>query len=371
MRGRTVRISGFLLILLSIFLADWAHGEESDLTEDSSFLQVTIDGKTVRLEGLVVRRADAKGRLPIALIAHGKFPTQGRMLDTHASFYLRQARDLARRGWLAVVVIRRGFGASDGPSPVTLSCASKSLTERFSADADELEATVNVIAERADADASRIIAIGVSAGGAAVTAWSARNPEGLVGVVNISGGLRFPNRCPKEDELVSAFKAYGAKSRVPSLWVYAKNDSLFPPALVSRMHAAFLQGRGDVKLVMLEPGRLDGHLIFASAAGRLKWLHQMDAFLRYRKLPTWTQEDVNALMQKLRAKEASRGFVENFIAAPSEKALARQKAGTYMYVSFGAKTLADSRKSALEHCESKSKPCEILMENDRWSGPAP
>jgi dienelactone hydrolase len=359
-----------LLILLSLVFADWAYGQESDLTEDTSFLRVTIDGKTVRLEGLVVKRTDATGRLPIALIAHGKSSTQGRMLDTRASFYLRQARDLARRGWLAVVVIRRGFGGSDGPSPVPLSCASKSLIERFSADADDLEATINLIAQRPDADASRVIAIGVSAGGAAVTAWSARNPEGLVGVVNVSGGLRFPDRCPKENELVSAFKAFGAKTRVPSLWVYAKNDSLFHPDLVRRMHAAFLQGGGDVKLVMLEPDRGDGHFIFSRASGRLKWLHQMDAFLRYHKLPTWSQEDVNALMQKLAAKEGSRGFVENYMAAPSERALARQKSGSYMYASFSARTLGDARKSALEHCERKMKPCEILMENDRWRGQA-
>ena len=42
----------------------------------------------------------------------------------------------------------------------------------------------------------------------------------------MSGGLRFPT-CPKEDALVAAFKDYGAKSRVPNLWIYAKNDSFF------------------------------------------------------------------------------------------------------------------------------------------------
>ena len=84
---------------------------QGDLVEDPSPLRVVIRGKPVRLEALTVRRADAAGRLPIALIAHGKPNTQGRMSDQHARDYLMQARDLARRGWLAVIVMRRGFGA--------------------------------------------------------------------------------------------------------------------------------------------------------------------------------------------------------------------------------------------------------------------
>lgn len=363
-----MRISRCILALALLFSAGAACAQ-NDLVEDSSFLRVTIGGRVVRLEALTVKRADATGKLPIALIAHGKPTTQGRMLDDHASDYARQARDLARRGWLAVAVMRRGFGASDGPAPMPLSCASPSLLDRFAADADDLEAALETIGKRPDADPARMIAIGVSAGGAAVTALSARNPKGLAAVINISGGLRFPS-CPKEDALVAAFKAYGAKSRIPSLWVYAKNDSFFGPALVERMQAAFLDGGGDVKLVMLEPDeRADGHFIFGLSFGRFKWLPQMDAFLRFHKLPTWTREDVNALMRKLNAKEPSRGFLENYVAGPSERALARQKTGTYLTETHGSRTLEDARKTALESCERRGQPCEILMENDRWRGP--
>src|SRR5262249_11755398 len=155
-------------------------------------------------EALIIKRAAAAGRLPLALIAHGKPTTQGRMSDQHVRDYLMQARDLARRGWLAAIVMRRGFGASDGPQPVPASCASTSLTARFDADADDIGAALAMIAQRPDADPARMIAIGVSAGGAAVTALAARNPTGLRGVVNVSGGLRFES-CPKEDVLVAAF----------------------------------------------------------------------------------------------------------------------------------------------------------------------
>ena len=358
-----------LILSLGLLCHAGAAWAQTDVIEEPGFLRVTIGGRVVRLEAVTIKRTDASGKLPIALIAHGKPTTQGRMLDERATDYTRQARDLARRGWLAVVVMRRGFGGSDGPAAVALSCTSTSLTERFAADADDLEAALATIGKRPDADASRIIAIGVSAGGAAVTALSARNPQGLVGVINVSGGLRFQS-CPKEDVLVAAFKAYGQKSRVPSLWIYARNDSFFGPTLVERMQAAFLDGGGDVKLVMLDADeKTDGHFIFGLAAGRFKWLPQMDAFLRFHKLPTWTRDDVDRLMKQLNAKEPSRGFLENYVSAPSERALARQKSGTYMGEGHGTKSLEDARKLALEICEKRSQPCEIVMENDRWIGP--
>jgi dienelactone hydrolase len=251
---------------------------------------------------------------------------------------------------------------------VPLSCASKSLTERFDADADDIQAALATIAQRADADPARAIAIGVSAGGAAVTALSARNPAGLLGTVNVSGGLKF-EACPKEDLLLAAFRGYGARSRVPSLWLYAQNDSFFGPELVDRMRAAFLAGGGDSKLVMFEPEGQDGHGIFSTTRGRLKWLPELDGFLRYLKLPTWTQIDVNALMRKGGLKESQRGFVEQYLAAPSEKAMAREQGGTYVHRAYGSRTIEDARKGAVEFCQRVKPACELIMVNDRWVGP--
>jgi dienelactone hydrolase len=365
---RIPRLILMAAVLLCVGTA--AAQDDSDLVEDPAFLRVTISERTVRLESLIVKRKNAEGKLPVALIAHGKPATDGRMLDDRTINYVRQARDLARRGYLAVVTMRRGFGASDGPAPVSLSCASPSLLGRFASEADDLQATLAAVAKRPDADVTRMIVIGVSAGGAAVAALSARNPPGLLGVINVSGGLRFPN-CPKEDALVAAFKEFGAKSRVPQLWIYAKNDSFFPSELVERMQSAFLDGGGDLKLVMFDADeRYDGHAIFQNSNGRGKWLPQMDAFLRFHKLPTWTRDDVTALLKKLSAKETSRGFVENYLAGPSEKALARQKSGTVMSSSYGTRTTEDARKLATEQCEKRGQPCEVVMVNDRWLGPA-
>jgi len=93
-----------------------------DLIEDHGFLRVNLDGRDMRLEGLIVKRADAQGRLPIALIVHGKPADFGSMDREHTDSVIRQARDLAARGWLAVAAMHRGFGQSDGPYPAGMTC---------------------------------------------------------------------------------------------------------------------------------------------------------------------------------------------------------------------------------------------------------
>ena len=101
--------------------------ETSDeFKRENTFFRVNIRGHVFRLEGSLVKRMDATGQLPIALITHGTPGNSQNRLDTHSEAFLGRARDLARRGWLAAVVIRRGFGSSDGPMPAPASCGSTS-----------------------------------------------------------------------------------------------------------------------------------------------------------------------------------------------------------------------------------------------------
>ena len=367
--ARGCRALAALAGLLAVLFASAAPAKDGEFLEDSGFYRVTIGGRLYRLEALTVRRAEATGRLPIALIAHGKPASPQGMLDDHAVNFTSVARDLASRGWLAVVVIRRGFGQSDGPMPVPVNCRTTSFIPRFSSDADDLEAALAAISARPDADASRVIAIGVSAGGAAVAALAARNPPNLRAVVNVSGGLRMES-CPKDDVLVQAFQELGARSRVPALWIYARNDSYFPPDVVSRMHEAFLGAGGDVKLVMFDAIGADGHAIFSTGAGRYRWLPEMDGFLRFHGLPTWQRRDVDALLKRLDGLERNRSFVEGYLAAPYAKALARKPPDNRMSGGWGYGSIGEARKSALDGC-GKQRPterCSIVMENNDWVG---
>ncbi len=342
-----------------------------EFVAERTFFRTHIDGKSVRLEGLILKRADLTGRLPVALITHGKSASLTDMLESKAADYAGSARDLARRGWLSVVVMRRGFGQSDGPMPVDMTCDTGSFASRFAADADDLQGAMDIIVKRPDADPDRAIAIGVSAGGAAAMAYASRNPKNLRGVINVSGGLAMP-ACPKEDVLVNAFKEFGATSRVPTLWVYAKNDSLFAPAVVERMQSSYLDGGGDVKLVMFDKHGDDGHSLFIDASGRLKWLMEMDGFLRFHELPTARRDSVPELLKLLKLTDNNRAFLETYLAAPTYKAMAQTADGKSHATQFGAQSLEIARKAVLEYCQEQFKatePCRIVMENDTWIGP--
>jgi pimeloyl-ACP methyl ester carboxylesterase len=357
-----------LFSLVMTFLAGCSSAYGEEFVVEPTFLRTTINDRAVRLEALVVKLEATTERLPIAIITHGKPAALSDMLDGSSAALAGPARDLAKRGWLAVVVMRRGFGQSDGPMPQPVSCASTSLVERLNADADDLQAAIDAIGKRPDADPERVIAIGGSAGGAAVVALAARNPKNLRGVINISGGLRLLD-CPKENELVKAYAEYGAVSRIPNLWVYAKNDTFFGPDLLARMHSAFLDGGGDVKLVQFEKIGEDGHTLFLSAAGRLRWLMEMDSFLRFHKLPaTFRGERVSDLMKLLKFDRNQRGFLETYLAAPTYKAMAQSPEGR-VWIQYGAGSSTAVRKSARDGCTARFKtgePCRLVMENDSW-----
>ncbi|MGE3646362.1 MAG: dienelactone hydrolase family protein [Beijerinckiaceae bacterium] len=338
--------------------------QTQELAIEQTYVNARIEGKIYRLEALIVRPEKMQGRLPIALIAHGKPSGEAQMADRGAAIYTPVARDFARRGYLTITVMRRGFGKSDGPSPALSGCAAPSLIPAFDAAADDIAAAIAEIAKRPDADASRIVAIGVSAGGGAVTAWAARNPPGLKAVVNISGGLHFTG-CNKQPQLVEAFASYGKRSKVSSLWLYSENDSLFPPALVNRMQEAYLASGGDVKLLRLGKLKTDGHRLFSTLEGRRLWLGHVDAFLRAGKLPTWDAAYVKTLLQQANLEAKFRTRVENYLGFPGEKALAYSPSAKRGAGNFGAANLQQARSRALQACRDGSKrgDCRIVLEN--------
>ncbi|MCC2096330.1 MAG: alpha/beta hydrolase [Hyphomicrobiales bacterium] len=330
---------------------------------EDTFMKVRIKDSIYRLNVLIVGKTGG-GRKPVALLTHGKPLGQLRMSTTSAMRYLPIARDFAWRGYLAVVVVRRGFGRSDGPLPVTLGCSATDLAPRFEAAADDLEAVVKELAKRPDADISRVIALGASAGGAAVTALAARNLPGLKAVINISGGLSFP-KCPKENELVSAYARYGKSARAPALWLYSANDRLFPASLVDRMHEAYLNGGGDVQRQRIGSFTKDGHALFSTRGGRRIWLRYLDGFLRSRDLPTWDLDDVRENMKDIGMTSASRVAMETYLSLPGVKAMAYSRSAKRVIAYFGRNKLEVVRSRAYRACKQRTgnDDCRIVMEN--------
>ncbi|QOZ43793.1 hypothetical protein XH89_10095 [Bradyrhizobium sp. CCBAU 53340] len=358
-----------------------------ELIETPVSLPVSIGGTTVRLEALVVKKSDAQGRLPIALITNGGAATATAGAGATTATYAHNARDMARRGWLAVVVIRRGFGNSEGPRPAPVACQATSFEAWASAAADDLQATLSAVSQRPDADASRMIVIGSETAGVAAVALSARNPRGLQGVVSISGGLQSESNCPMTDVLVDGYRTFGSTSRVPNLWIYSRSDKVFDPDLVNRLHTAFLDAGGDVKFVTFFHDGDVGTPVFSHATRA--WYSQMDGFLRARNLPTWSIPDVKSVIDRLKIgdrieRENLQGSLLIYLSAPGEKAIAfsptlqaawirpqnKVVAEPHLPVTYqtNSKSLDDARTGALAACQKAAQDCIIVMENFLWIG---
>lgn len=367
--GAALRSGALALAGAFCLAATMSAGAQEPFREDNGFLRARIDGREIRLESLIIRPEGIDGRLPLALITHGKSATGSRMGDLHAVQYRSIARDLARRGWMAAIVIRRGFGQSDGPfSGEGAGCGLPDMTRRFDSEAKELEAALETLRERPDVDPDRIIALGESAGGAAIMALAQRKPPGLKAVINVAGGLNFDECVEKgRDALVETVRHWPWQETVPQLWVYAANDELFPPPLVDRMRAAALDRGGNVRLITLPEIKPRGHAILQNNQARFAWLREMDASLRAWKLPTLPTGRPQAEFERLGLEKGARTF-EDYFSAPGDKAMAFSKASKTFNYRYGEKDLEQARQTALTACRKKAEDCAIVFENNRATG---
>ena len=169
-----------------------------------------------------MRRAAPSGarRYPLALISHGT-PREGSArapMSPYGSY--RQAVEFARRGFAALVFMRRGYGDSGGQYAESSGpCGRREYLRAASQSASDLHAAIEAMRNRTDVSTNGMIAVGVSAGGFASLALTADPPPGLAAAINFAGGRgsRADNDVCDEDALVRAFATLGRTSRIPTL----------------------------------------------------------------------------------------------------------------------------------------------------------
>jgi pimeloyl-ACP methyl ester carboxylesterase len=361
--------AGLWLLFGLLILTAPAAAERALLVEET-FLTVDIDGQTFRLEALVAKEAGGE-RLPVALITHGQSADREKREKTEARSQLRLARDFARRGWLSVVVVRRGFGRSEGARPYMLpGCRDGDYGAVLKSQSDDLVAAITAIGKRADADISTVVAFGVSVGGATVLDLAARRPEGLKAVVNMSGGVRTvprpdgkPLSCKQED-LIPVFASLGERTRLPTLWLYSENDKVFPPDFVRKLHEAYVSKGGRAEFHMFEPIAEDGHFMVNRFDGMMRWLPALDRFLRDNKLKTWDPAPIDAVLGPLNLPPTARQVANRFGGRPTEKVLVLSPNNRVVHSTYGGRQMEEVEAKALEECAKVAKePCRTVLRN--------
>jgi dienelactone hydrolase len=342
------------------------RGSSAGIIEETLRIPMPEAGKA-GLEAVMVRPDDSQ-RHPLALIAHGSPRDASTRPEMSALTFVPHAREFARRGWTAVVVLRRGYGTSGGRySEDAQPCSSHpQYYESARTSAQDLKAAVAYLSTRPEVDSSRFIGVGVSAGGLATVAFAADPPPGLVAAISFAGGRgsRKPDEVCNGPELARAFGKLGSTERVPMLWVYAENDHFFGPQIANEFFRAFTESGGKATFIHAPPFRRDGHGLF-SAAGIPIWTPMVDNFLaaqdlklRTDLLPPPSVPDVTPPTQlSLTGQQEFR----EWLTFPPNKAFAVAPGGAYGYA-YGRHTEKEAQKTAEDHCKESAgrSPCVLV-----------
>jgi hypothetical protein len=183
------------------------------------------------------------------------------------------------------------------------------------------------------------------------------------GIGSIPRELGLPVSCKPED-LVPVFARMGERSRLPSLWLYAENDSYFPAEYVRQLHEAYVAKGGRTDFHMFEPIGADGHHMFGHLDGMLRWIPALDRFLRANKLPTYDPGPIDAAVKELKLDAPARAVLMRYEGRPTEKALALSKSNRIASAQFGTAEVDEAEAKARAACEERAKePCRILLRN--------
>ncbi len=317
--------------------------------------------RTFLLEGLIVRPSLSE-QLPLAIITHGTPRQAADRQKIQMEWFARIARDFARRGWVAAVVMRRGHGGSEGEYAEGMNCADPDYIRSGRIAIFDVENAIGFFSALPYVDRTRVLGVGHSTGGFAWLAASSKAPPNLVAVLNFAGGhgsMRPRENC-NEDRMLSAMREFGSTSRIPTLWLYSENDGYTIPSLARRMQSAFVGAGGNAELKIIPPYEQDGHDIVLKGAATELWTPVVDDFLRQMNLPTWSKLDSHT---ELLTTAAARQHYERYLTASAEKAFAISTDGTFDWWSSGLATIDEVKNRALTRCENGVRKCRIFAVN--------
>ncbi|HYD15462.1 MAG TPA: dienelactone hydrolase family protein [Hyphomicrobium sp.] len=242
------------------------------------------------LRATVFRPADppeAEGketRHPLVVINHGT--SDATRLAVGMPVYYWLSRWFVERGYVVLLPQRRGHGATGGQLAESIgSCADPDHYSSGLAAAADIRAAMAYMTKQPFVAPDETIVVGISSGGWASLALASQSPKNVRAVINIAGGRggrpfgRTDRSVCGEQGLLAAAHSYGQTARVPTLWLYASNDTFFRPDLARAMASAWRDGGGKAELHMFPPYGTDGHNLADDRAGWDVWGAAVDHFL--------------------------------------------------------------------------------------------
>jgi dienelactone hydrolase len=253
----------FLLILVLSFMLMVSGSLFAAVTTENFTFTATIDNKEYLLEGKLYNPQNGKKQHPVIVITHGRNGPNPSRIPNQVEGYKALNTTLAEKGYLVMMLVRRGYGNSQGPDSEFLDTASESGL----AGAQDVKSAVDYLRKRPDVIKDKVVVIGQSQGGWVALASSTVKIDGVIGTINISGATNFRQGMNKgirsssvEGALEESSRSFGKNAKVPVLWIYSENDNHLPDS-VKAWFSAFESAGGKGTLAIKPPYKNNGHMI--------------------------------------------------------------------------------------------------------------
>jgi dienelactone hydrolase len=374
-------LAGVLVWGLSHVMIAGAQAAEQKLGQAVGLIRENViipfsrpDNPPYKLDAVLTRPA-TPGRYPLMIISHGSPRDATQRAESRPTTYSAIAVEFARRGWVTVAVMRRGYGRSEGEYVEGNPCDNPNYERTGLISSQELTATVINMKDKDYIDPKRYMFVGVSAGGFASIAAASLPRDGLMGVVNFAGGRgsNAPDSVCRGDRLVNAMGTFGKTARVPTLWIYAENDHFFSPKLAQGMFNAFKSSGGVGEFVAAAPFGEDGHVLFTGNGGMKIWLPMVSDFFIKNGFPIArnpaTDPTVKLAIPADASANAKKDFPNYLASNGFEKAFAIAPNGKGFSWRSGLRTPEEAAAAVLKACASGTgATCKIYAINNELVG---
>jgi dienelactone hydrolase len=233
-----------------------------------------------------ILRPEGDGPFGAVVLNHGVSASARERAKESSDLLLGAAAVFARRGYMVIMPLRRGFGATGGEMAEDPgSCSNPDYVRAERNAADDVMAAYNYARSLPYVDGSRMILAGQSAG-AMVALFTAgtRQPQGLTAVLGFAAGrggdpVSSPGVPCAVEPVARVLDRLGKHVKVPVLFHYAENDQFFNPKTSKLWFERFAAGGAKAEYVLQPAFGTDGHYLFGSTLGVRYWLPTVERFL--------------------------------------------------------------------------------------------
>ncbi|MEY4884317.1 MAG: hypothetical protein RIS34_2171 [Pseudomonadota bacterium] len=347
-----------------------------DMREEIVRINVTVkdmfNRQETRAMPITIYRPAGEGPFPLVVFNHGratpdKRAAQGRYRPESA------ARYLVAKGFVVLVPTRVGYWETYGDFDPEQSgqCNSTRVEPMSIAASDQVLATVDYAKTQPYIDASRWLVAGVSVGGLTSIATVGRNPKGLLGGINFSGGSggnpdANPGRPCSPANLARYWGSLAKSASVPMLWLYWQNDKYWGEDIPKDWHKAWQDGGGRAEFRSFPPVGEDGHSGLSMDMNT--WLPVVDEFLGklgfsqpaivVKPAPSGFAEVADAGKVPINAQSKTNGYAK-FLELKLPRAFAVGERGGWGYASGDYAT-----GRAIGNCQRSGQTCKLYAVDD-------